>query len=396
MASATATMSITPTFLVSGMAVQISEALHLDPGQLGIAVAGFFGATAVTTSALGRVVARAGARTGLLVVMGVDVVVLLTLASATHIAVLVGALLVAGTANGAVHPASNTLLAQGVQSRLGLALGIKQSSMPAAALMGGLAVPLVALTVGWRWGFVLGAVVAASIFVWVLRLGSGAKAVASGEARGRLGGVRRPWLLSVGAGCGAAAGTSLSVFLVDATVRSGHAAPAAAGLLAASGGFIALLNRAGLGWAQDAGRGASPLVLARRLVMFGALGFVLMTIGPSTLYVIGAAVALGWGFGWTGLVHLAVVGEPSTSAARATGTLMTGFAAGSCLGPLGLGQVSARWGYEPVWMVAACLSLAAGLALYLSGRGGRAPARERAQSLPVTGTDSAHSQEIRE
>src|SRR5690606_8152837 len=78
-------------------------------------------------------------------------------ALAPSIWVIVGLLGVAGLANAWAQPASNVLLARVVSpDRLGVALGVQKSAIPAAALLGGLAVPTIALTVGWRWAFVAG------------------------------------------------------------------------------------------------------------------------------------------------------------------------------------------------------------------------------------------------
>ena len=63
-----------------------------------------------------------------------------------------------GLGNAISHPATHLLLAREVsQNRQGLAFGIKQAAIPAATLIAGLAVPLVATTVGWRWAFAGGA-----------------------------------------------------------------------------------------------------------------------------------------------------------------------------------------------------------------------------------------------
>ena len=57
--------------------------------------------------------------------------------------------------------ASNLTLARYVPAhRLGLSFGIKQSAIPLATLLAGAAVPAVALTVGWRWAYVIGAALA--------------------------------------------------------------------------------------------------------------------------------------------------------------------------------------------------------------------------------------------
>lgn len=81
-------------------------------------------------------------------------------------------LALAGVANGLGQPAANLLLATVVPARrLGLAMAAKQSGVPGGALLGGVAVPTVALTMGWRWGFVGGALLALVVVVAPPRVG---------------------------------------------------------------------------------------------------------------------------------------------------------------------------------------------------------------------------------
>ena len=52
-----------------------------------------------------------------------------------------------------------------------LAFGLKQSSVPLATFLSGLAIPFVALTLGWRWAFVLAAALAALLMASLLIFG---------------------------------------------------------------------------------------------------------------------------------------------------------------------------------------------------------------------------------
>ena len=86
---------------------------------------------------------------------------LLAAALATGTGWLAAALAVGGLANAVGQPAGNATLAQHVSAdRFGIAFAVKQSGIPVATLLGGLAVPAVALTIGWRWAFAAGALLA--------------------------------------------------------------------------------------------------------------------------------------------------------------------------------------------------------------------------------------------
>ncbi len=64
-----------------------------------------------------------------------------------------------GSANSVAQPAINLFMAEQVPlERQGLAFGIKQSAIPGAILVSGLALPLIALPLGWRSAFALAGV----------------------------------------------------------------------------------------------------------------------------------------------------------------------------------------------------------------------------------------------
>ena len=68
---------------------------------------------------------------------------------------------VAGAGNALTQPAANVLMARTVPpQRHGIAFAVKQSAMPFGTLLGGLAVPVVTLTLGWRWAFAMGGALA--------------------------------------------------------------------------------------------------------------------------------------------------------------------------------------------------------------------------------------------
>ncbi|HVM41173.1 MAG TPA: MFS transporter, partial [Acidimicrobiia bacterium] len=144
-----------PLFLVGALSVQIRDDLHFGETALGVAVGSYLVAAAVASAAAGRFVERVGAVRGMRVAALLAATSLAGIAVLAHSwAVLVGLLAVAGVAGAAGQPGSNLLIARAVApARRGIAFGIKQSAIPAAMLIGGLAVPTVALTVGWRWAF---------------------------------------------------------------------------------------------------------------------------------------------------------------------------------------------------------------------------------------------------
>ncbi|MBA2283738.1 MAG: MFS transporter, partial [Acidimicrobiia bacterium] len=156
--SAVTTACVLPSFLVGAMAVQIRPELGFDESGVGLAFAAFFAAAAFASAPLGRVTERGGPVRSLRaagVVSGVACLV--TAATASSLLTLVLPIAAAGASNALCQPAANLLIARAVPvHRQGFAFAVKQSAIPAATLLAGAAVSL-ALSVGWRWAFVVAA-----------------------------------------------------------------------------------------------------------------------------------------------------------------------------------------------------------------------------------------------
>lgn len=358
-ACAASTVVVSPPFLLGALAVQIGVDLGLTPATLGGMSSLFFGVTAISSIALGRVVQDRGVWASLTGILAVNIVALMMILTAQSLVWLGAGMAVGGAANGAVHPAANALLAQGVDGRLGLALGLKQASMPASTLVAGIAVPVIALTVGWR--MVPGLMAAGSLVI----LGASRRQDRSAvEVVGRpsvhalapfTGGIFTA--LIVGAALGATASSTLGAFVVDSGVRMSGVGEAAAGIVVAGAGIVGMATRVGFGWYVDGRRDRTPYDTSTWMLVVGAGGFLLLASPTAPGYVAGALLAYGAGWGWQGLLHFAVIIRTRTTAARATGQLLTGFAGGSALGPLVLGQVAERFGYASMWQASAVLAL---------------------------------------
>lgn len=179
----TAVTNLSP-LLSSGLAVQIQGDLDFDDAALGLTVGAFYLAGALGSVLSGRIVERVGPRAALrFTALATAGVLLATGAAAGSWAVLTGLVGLAGLANALAQPATNLYIARGVRpGRQGLAIGVQKSGIPAAALLGGLAVPTLGLTVGWSWAFVIGALLALAASAYVPSVPP--KPERSAEARG--------------------------------------------------------------------------------------------------------------------------------------------------------------------------------------------------------------------
>ncbi|MBG6216871.1 MFS family permease [Arthrobacter sp. CAN_A6] len=364
------TLGVLPAFLVGALAVQIRADLGIGPAEMGIAAATLFAVSGICARWLGRLVQRIGAAKGVVASAVLAAIALTGAGLAPSFGVLIAALAVGGLANGLAQPAANLGISRAVSpGRLGLAFGIKQCSIPAAGLIGGLAVPGIALVLGWRYAFALGVVLAVSLALWAGLKAQGTPPSTSGAAAPADRGTPRRGLvlLAIGAGLAAAAATSMGVFLVDSAVESGMS-PSAAGFLFAGAALLGLLIRIALGAAMDRYPQRSPYILVANLLTLGVAGYVLLAFGSSTAFVLGALLTYAAGWTWPGLVHFAVVRDNRHGAASATGVLQTGLSLGAAAGPLLFGFLVAATSYRTAWLTAAVVALLAAATFRLGRR----------------------------
>ncbi|MBA2376412.1 MAG: MFS transporter [Rubrobacter sp.] len=366
LAVSVATAGVLPAFLTGGLAVQIRDELGFGTAYLGLAVAIFFASAAIASVVMGRFVERIGSHMGMRLAAATSALSLLSVALlARSWTGLILCLILGGLANAMAHPSANLSLAREVPSnRQGLSFGIKQASIPTATLLAGLAVPTIAATLGWRWAFVGGAVLAVAISLSVPKedhvLAPKPKEERSGDARfGALA------LLAVGIGLGSTAATPLGAFLVGSSVESGIQV-GTAGLLLALGSAFSIVVRIVFGHLADSMSGGRLRLVAGMLAV-GVLGFALLATGMPWAIVAGTLLAFGAGWGWPGLFNFAVVHSSPGAPAAATGVTQTGASSGAAIGPLVFGFVVEATSYSTAWMVCGGISLAA-LAAILVGR----------------------------
>lgn len=382
LAVAVATTTVLPAFLTGGLAVQVRGEMGFGEAALGLAVAIFFVASSLGSAPLGRVVERIGANRAMRLAAATSAASLLGVALlAGSWSSLVACLLLGGLANAVSHPATHLSLAREVPAgRQGLSFGIKQSAIPAATLLAGLAVPGIALTFGWRWAFAGGAALALAVALLVPSgtLGSGThglKEARAGDVR-----VAPLVLLALGIGLGSTAATPLGAFTVESSVAAGLR-EASAGLLLAFGSAVGIIVRVTFGYLAD-GMEGGRLRLVAAMLGLGVVGFALLATGASGLLVLGTALAFGAGWGWPGLFNFAVVRTNPGAPAAATGITQTGASGGAALGPLLFGVVVEASSYGVAWLFSGAMALTALVAILL---GRRMVLRDRAAAAEKSG-----------
>ena len=345
-----------PVFLVGGLAVQIGDELGFSPAGLGLAVSAYFGASALASIPAGALVERFGSTTVSRAGIGLAAASLVGIAAgARSLWSLIAILALGAGANALGQLASNTSLARHVPARRqGLSFGVKQAAIPVCTLLAGASVPIVALTVGWRWAFVLAAVLALTAIPLV-------PAENDAERKARGGGGERATaalvVIGVAATLAAAAANALGTFLVDSAVARGIS-PGPAGLALTLGGAVCATARITGGWLADRFPTRQVGVIAG-LLATGAIGLGLLALPSTPALVVGVVLGFGLGWSWPGLMNFAVVRLHPQAPAAATSITQTGVYAGGALGPLSLGAIAAGSDYPTMWISAAVAMFAA-------------------------------------
>lgn len=352
-------------FLTSALAPLLRDDGVVTPARLGLAIAVYFAVSAVVAPLGGRLADRVGS----VLVMRISLVLAAIALGVVAAAVrgwpgLTLALGFAGAANGAIQPSANRYLTRLIPpARQGAAFGVKQAAIPAAILLGGVAVPAAAYLTGWRSIYIAGAVLAVAV-ASVLRRRTPARHV-SPDSVSRTG-VRaasepfpRHALLVFASGwaLASAGANALGSFFVLGAVDAGFLT-ATAGLLAVLGSASSIGVRIGVGFIADRWKGKGFGAVAA-MSGVGAAGVALLATGEMWAFLVAALVGYGVGWGWAGLFNYAVVRSAPTRPGRTTGVTQAGAGVGACIGPLGFGALVTLTGYPLAWLVAGATLLAA-------------------------------------
>lgn len=361
----TATIAVSiPVFLLGGLAVQIGDELNFSPAGLGLAVSAYFGGSALASIPAGALVERYGATRIARLGVALAATALIGVAAIAHsLSALIAIVVLGGAANALGQLASNSSLSRHVPPhRQGLTFGIKQAAIPIATLLSGVAVPAVALTVGWRWAFVLAGVLAAAA-IPLIPAGhrQPRRSREAGQATGALIVIGLAGMLAAGAA------NALGTFVVVSAVDRG-VAPGLAGLVLTLGGAVCMLARIFGGWQADRRPGKQVGVVAA-LLACGAGGLAVLAAVPGEVaLVVGVVLGFGFGWSWPGLLNFAVVRLHPQAPAAATSITQAGVFTGGCVGPLGLGTLADAAGYPAMWTTGAVAMLTASVLMLLGSR----------------------------
>ncbi|MDH6198115.1 putative MFS family arabinose efflux permease [Mycobacterium frederiksbergense] len=359
-----------PPFLVGTMGPGISADLGLSVSALAATISLGYLVAAVLSPAGGLVVQRiapprALRLAGLLTSIGVALV-----AVATSPLELTAAFVSIGLANAIIQPASNGTLATAVRGQLqGALFGVVQSAIPAATLLAGILLALLHDVRPWREAMVVLFLLTLVPQLVITRSRSISRTCAAPTEPLSDTGPGRTMLVAfcTGGFLGSAAATTVAVFGVAGGLAGGLSpAVAAAGLMLGSG--CCVLGRVWTSWRWGGHAPRRLLFDIAGLQLGGVVGLALLTTGTTVGYIVGLAIAFGSGWGWTGLLNLAIARTWTDRVATVTGVMQLGLFGGGVAGPLLYGAVADADGYTTAWFVAAAGLLGAAIATTLAAR----------------------------
>lgn len=366
-ASICAVLAVIPVTLSGALAPFIRQEFGFSESRLGLAVSLFYVASTLTSTVGGSISERIGARRTLALAVVMSSVTLVGMGIATrtwwHLAAF---LALAGVASAVAQPATNMALTRLVRpGRQGIAFGLKQASAPAATLLAGLSVPLLGVLIGWRWAFVLAALLSLAFALMMPARGELVARINPRRGDAHHASTMSLLLLSLAVSLAVAAAASLGVFFVESAVAQGWS-PAVAGIWMAVGSLASIVARVVWGWLAD--RTGPRFGVVAALMFSGSAGLVLLG-RSSGMVVLGIAsvVSFAFGWGWPGVFQFAAVRQRENAPGQATGIVMIGMYLGGVYGPATFGVLVERGSYALAWNVAAAAMVAGGI-LLLVGR----------------------------
>jgi len=377
-AMAVDTVGVLPIFLTGVMALQIQAAIDLQIETLGYVFASYFTAAAILAVPLGRLSERTGPALSLRIGTVLSMVALLGISIVPMVMVLILLTALAGVGTAFTRPATSLLLSRAVTpERQGLAFGLRNSAIPAAALLSGIAVPAIALTIGWRWAFA-GATVVGVVVLWILprTIPRPDEERIDGQADMALS--LMVWA-AIAAALASTAAVSLGAYTVLTAVRAGMT-EATAGILIAVASVVGVASRIGIGHWSDRRSGSQMDIVVAMMTMGGA-AYALIAVGSGPLLWIAVPAAYATGWAYYGSYYLSIIRLNPVAPGAAIGIAQAGAFSGSIIGPITLGILASRYSFAEAWIAASVAGLvAAGIILFIE-RSVRRQASAADQSL---------------
>lgn len=336
-------VAVLPGFCLAVLADEILADLGISRAGLGIVSALTPAVAALSSVWLGGLADRRGGRWTTVLALAFGAVSLAAIAGATSFALLLGAAIVAGLCQGGATSSTNLVVLEAFKSgRRGVVVGIKQSGEMAAVVLAGVAIPIAAVALGWRWAIAAAVLLPLVAIVATLALLPSRRPPHPGAQHAAAGPTalsRDVWWLMAYATIMGLAGGALSTYFPLYSQQSVGLSTVAAGQVLALAGIAAIPGR--ILWGHFAERSRTYTGSLGILSILAALAAVLVwsasRLGPELLWI----GAIAWGasqFSWGSVAMLGALAYAGPgSAGRATGAVLVGMSVGLTVGPVVFG-----------------------------------------------------------
>ena len=336
---------------------QIRADLGLSETQVGLAITTALIVSSVVAIPAGRLSDRVGARTSIFIGSTLSVVSLLGLAMLTDtFSRLLIFLAISGLAIGFANTGFARLIASIVpSSSRGFAFGVKEAAIPAASLTVGLAIPLLAVSLGWQSVAWVGVI---PLLILVLTFPRVEPRVprrieADHSLPDRPVRIRRPAVAAMAAALATAAAAGAKVFITETAATVGMSA-SAAGVLLVVAGLSGVVARVAMGKRVDR-RTGTAVQMTSTMMLVGCVAMVMGAIGGPLLLVLAAIGVFAGAAGWSGLFLHAMVESRPEAAGAAAGVGIAGVTIGGAVGPVAFGLAIEHSSLTVAWIGAAVL-----------------------------------------
>lgn len=340
------------------LAADLIEEFGVDRWQVGSLVTAMTISGAIISPSVGTLTDRIGARRATIITLLLAGGALLAMAVSPLFALVGFFALVGGVAQAIANPATNKLISMHVPAGArGVITGIKQSGVQVGTFLGGLSLPVIALSFGWRWAVAVFGFAAVAGGLWAMA-SLPADTVAETDSGSEQTVERMPPVIRSLAVYGfllGFAGTAIFTYLPLYAEESLGYSAAVAGYVVAFVGSVGVAGRIGWGRLSETSVGAMRSLRIISLLS-AAAALLLVAAGYVPWLVWLAALTTGLSASsWNAVGMLAIIQSlPTHRAGRGSGVVLAGFLLGLGLGAPAFGySVDLLGTYVPGWIAIA-------------------------------------------
>ena len=361
MISGIAFIAISPLYFYGALSVQITEGLKYRPSFHGLGATSFYLVAAVFAVSLGRTTDRLDPVITLRLAIIMTIISNLGITFSNSLVMICASLAIGGLGNALATPG----IAQLVQERIelkkqGLAYGFKQSATGLSTLLGGAAIPFVALDNQWRYVFGLGVLFALGILFKLNRMSSSKlsdlRTTNSKELRASQAKIKHSYspevkLISTSFAIGAAVGAGLITYLPLSNAEVGLK-PTESSLVLILASSSSLITRFVVLLYMDR-TNIDSIRICIVMMFLGSIGLFGLSTMSNRVITISSVISYAFGWGWIGLITYKMLRISDGNLGSNVGLMQAAAAVGSISGPIALGAAYELSGFALMWQISA-------------------------------------------